>query len=179
MKKLLILLMCILGILCASAQDNNSTYLSNGYRGFGESGLRPLISEPNFSSVAITTIHGYQSRWAFLGGGFSVQPFISIDDEEDCSFTETAVFLDSRIDFPNKISPIVDTRLGFTVGHYLGFYVAQAFGVRFLRFSLSVGYENEWFTAFELDGSSYDSKERITMESIMLNFTVDWGARNK
>ena len=166
-----------MGCLCASAQDDNSTYLSNGYRGYAELGLRPLISEPDYSSVAITTIHGYHSGWVFLGGGMSIQPFMFSYDGEDYSFSETAFFLDARLEFPKKISPFVDTRIGFTVGDFSGFYLAQAVGVRFLRFSLSVGYEDEWYNSFDLDGTSYDLDEKITMKSLMLNFTVDWGAR--
>ena len=175
MKKLLILLVCIIGSLSVSAQNESTDYLTRGYRGFAEMGLRPLISEPDFSSSAITTIHGYHSGYGFIGGGLSIQPYSFSYRGEDYSFSET----DSRLELPKKISPFIDTRIGFVAGDFSGFYLAQAVGVRFLRFSLSIGYEDEWFSSFEIDGVNYDLEEKITMKSLMLNFTVEWGARKK
>lgn len=175
MKKILILLVFMVGSFSVSAQD----YLSSGYRGFAELGTRAVLSEDDFSSVAITTIHGYQTGYAFFGGGLSIQPFIFTLDDEDYSFSETAIFGDCRLDLGKKISPFVDTRIGCVTGDFSGFYLAQAVGVRFLRFSFSIGYEDEWFSSFELDNTSYDLEQKITMKSLMFNFTVDWGARNK
>ncbi len=174
MKKVLIILACIMGSLAVNAQD----YITKGYRGFGEFGVHPIVTDNGYDCVAITTSHGYQfNPYLFLGGGFSSQYHFISDDYGDDSYTEIAYFVDCNIGMGKRIAPFFDFKLGYTAGDFSGLYLAPAVGVRFLRFNLSVGYELESFATFNSGNTSYYMDETINTGAIMFNFAVDWGAR--
>ncbi len=174
MKKAFILLACIFGSLFASAQD----YLSKGYRGFGEVGYHYAVTDQGYDCLSVSTVHGYQfNPYLYLGGGFSIQPHIYVEDSYDDSYFEMAYFVDLNVGLGSRIAPFFDFRLGYTAGDFSGLYLAPSIGARFLRFNLSVGYELESFATFNTGNKSYYMDESINTGALMFNFAVDWGAR--
>lgn len=174
-KRLIVLFMCLVVSLCASAQD----YLTTGYRGFAEIGGRAVLTEDGFTSYSIGTSHGYQaSKYLYVGGGLSIQPFLYSDDYTDFSFAETAFFLETKVDLGRKISPFCGLRVGGIGGEFSGFYDSAEIGVRFHRVSVSFGFETEKFSSFTIENTKFKDDKSLTLSNFLFTVAVDWGARN-
>ena len=82
---------------------------------------------PEERMVYVSTTHGYQfNNYFFLGGGVELGYYIRP------KFYSVPVFVDAKVNFINKkITPFLDTRVGYAFGDNYGTWWSEALGVRF------------------------------------------------
>lgn len=145
MKKLFA---ALLSLLCF-VQANSQTLEGNRYHGMVEAnffyGNDGVFKDGNNSlGCSISTTHGYQiNPNYFVGMGISWQyHFLAhVPDVKT-----TPVFVDFRANLNRKrISPFIEAKVGYSVEHTKGVYLAPAAGIRFglhknMAFFVSLGY---------------------------------------
>lgn len=148
-------------------QGDSGDYLKRGFRGIIDFGV--CLGIDKFEDYALLTssfTFGYQlNRLLFVGGGiaptmafydyydFYIYDNYWTDKKEDRCFV-LPIYGALRIDFVNtKVSPFLDTRLGYSVtDDCKGLCAHVGVGCRIFRCSLSLGYtyqkldHRNWFT---------------------------------
>jgi len=180
MKKLVLLILLLLGFFTLSAQ----VFPKRGYRVFLEGGFNSAVGNFQYNRVYLSSSHGFQMNpLLFLGCGQATQFYISKEKDGNIAKFCEPVFADIRLDFiPQNVTPFFDFRLGGAfMGEVTGFHMSITGGVRAGRCNFSTGYEVQYIEDYS--DSSYDGYEwgskliRRPAGAIVFKFAFDLGAR--
>lgn len=115
-----------------------------GYRGFLEYGQDTNSSESKIVATGLLTIHGYQfNRHLFLGAGFGIQHYEYRADQFTLSISQNTmpIFAEVQIDLlRTRITPYIESRVGYSVTGFKGIYFNPSAGVIFCMTPRTGGY---------------------------------------
>ena len=141
MRKAIVLFLAVLLSVGAYAADNNTTAGSDsqaltkkeqrrtmrGYKGFVEIASLTCVTFDDAEIIGeFSTSHGYQfNNFFYMGGGTGVDIYSGYG-------ALVPFFGNIRINFLNKkITPVVDAKIGYSIGRFSGTYFSATFGLRF------------------------------------------------
>ena len=160
MKKIFFAFLLLLTPAVVKAQ-----HLERGYRGLVDleinTGVADFVDDGEYSGYGISTTHGYQfNPYFFLGGGALVKynKFEDLDDK-----TNLALYGDIRVNFINtRVSPYIDSRLGYSVTGLEGFYMAHSVGV---HVGLKKSYGLNFSLGYCMQVYDYEMPQKYTSET--------------
>ena len=118
------MLIACLSVNAQSAWGNGGP--TKGYKGFAD--ISYGFGSGDFSigdHLSASTTHGYQiNSYIFVGGGLAIDYLL---DAEDVTIP---IYAAARITLPMRITPYLETRMGYAANAVDGFYLAETIGVR-------------------------------------------------
>lgn len=117
------------------------------YKGYAELGYSALVGGKTGHSVLLQTSHGVKKGALFVGGGFGIEQNVVSYDEYYTNMSKeelsnlpditkkylygwsVPVFFNLRSDWSKSIiSPVIDTKVGLSLGEILGPFAELGFG---------------------------------------------------
>ena len=196
-RRVVVMLGVILGVCSVAEAQSQETaavgvgssigpWPMRGLRGFA--GVSVGVGQPDFFKSSVTygayASFGYQLNNVFyIGGGVQYQGVSAEErrtqgETEDKDYNIFTVFANPRIEIlKKKVTPFVDSKVGYSVTGLSGVYLLNQTGVRINRVNFAIGYESQWAKATRYHyGYSYDeSIEQIN--TYVFTFAFDFGKR--
>lgn len=165
-----------------SKQEAKKAVLSKGYKGFV--GLDYSYNFGDFSdmlNVAISTVHGYQvNPYIFVGAGFSLNLWGRVNSGK--GQFGMPLFADVKVTPLKKhITPVVDVRLGSSVGDIKGLYFNPQAGIHIgirnrSAVNIMIGYQLQKMDGYDVKynaaGDMLTKKKKVNCEGLALR--VQW-----
>lgn len=165
-----------------SKQEAKKAILSKGYKGFV--GLDYSYNFNDFSdmlNVAISTVHGYQiNPYFFVGAGISLNIWGRVNSGK--AQFGMPIFANIKITpLKNYITPVVDVRLGSSVGDIKGLYFNPQAGIHIgirnrSAINIMLGYQLQKMDGYDVKfnaaGDMLMKKKKVNCDGLSLR--VQW-----
>lgn len=168
--------------------DELDTYsgLQRGYNGYADCGYTFGVGPYRMDRYEVQTSHGYQfNPYLFIGGGLGLHftgkfgdsysiPFVTYRSRQ----TDLPLFANVRWTILDKrITPYLDTKIGYFVTHNNGLYASAALGCRIytvgtqaMNVSVGFAYEELQFDSWDINANPYDHKLGTKGVSLKLGY---------